>query len=108
MIVGKFSIRVTASFFNPRNLVKFIWRHLYLLLALGLLVMAGTLTDKNIHSFPLRIGWVGYGGYCTDWAYARWHEVYPNEELKVDGDAWQWLGYAVNHGMTTGSTPRTG
>ncbi len=92
------------------GLLRFLKGHLFLVIVLWVLIIPFCLAplNKNILEIPTRLSWVGYGGFCTDWVYARWHEVHSNEELKVDGDAWQWLGYAAKHGMVTGSVPKNG
>ncbi|RJO61537.1 CHAP domain-containing protein [candidate division WS5 bacterium] len=85
-------------------------KHLLLSIILGLIigVVCFLPLKSNISSMHSLIKWTGFGGYCTDWAYARWGEAHPGKELKVNGNAWEWYGYASSHGMPTGSAPQVG
>lgn len=96
---------------SKHNLELFHFKfHLIFLLFLAFLFIltVSQLQKEKKFIIPTIFDWVGYGGYCTDWAYARWGEVHPGEELKVNGNAWEWYGYAATHGMPTGTTPQVG
>lgn len=100
-----------SIFRRAKEFAKFFRKHLYLSILFSLFVAVVCILPVKTatpSAQSLIKAWAGYGGYCTDWVYARWKEVHPSEELLVNGDAWEWYGYAQNHGMSIGATPQFG